>query len=653
MKLSIIIVNYNVKYFLEQCLYSVRKALKNLVAEVFVVDNNSVDGSCEMVAEKFPEVMLIRNKHNSGFSVANNQAIKRAKGEYVLLLNPDTLVEEDTFTKIIDFMDAKPDAGGLGVKMIDGNGNFLPESKRGLPTPMVAFYKIFGISKLFPKSKTFGKYHLGWLDKDKIHEIEILSGAFMFMRKKALDKVGMLDESFFMYGEDIDLSYRILLGGFKNYYFPETTIIHYKGESTKKGSINYVLVFYNAMIIFAKKHFSRQKADIFSFLIKTAVYFRAGLSILKRFLQTIVFPALDSLLIFLGYFLMTPKWEQIKFEEGGHYPAEYLNFAVPGYIAVWLLSMLSVGAYKKPFKLASLAKGIALGTMVILLAYSLLSEAYRFSRALILLGTLWTFVAVIGLRGLIHLLNIPPFKFDKSRKKNIIIVGNQAEYKRILPILQNSEINTGFVGRVEVSGNQNKDAKKTDAIASVEQMQEIVRIHKIHEIIFCATDISSQEIIKKMLDFSSLDIAFKIAPPESLSIIGSNSIHTSGELYVIDFNSISKASNRRYKRLLDLILAAGFFVSFPLLAWAVEKKANFFKNILAVMSGKKSWVAYAPTKKQQKALPKIKNGILSPTQGILNPNDQLAHEKNIIYAKNYKIINDLHIIYKGFRNLGA
>ena len=204
-------------------------------AEVFVVDNNSVDGSVEMVQDRFPWVMLIANKENTGFSVANNQAIKESKGEYVLLLNPDTLVEADTFEKTVGFMDAHREAGGLGVRMVDGKGDFLPESKRSLPTPEVAFYKIFGLSSFFPKSKRFGKYHLGFLDEKNTHEVEVLSGAFMMMRKKTLDEVGLLDETFFMYGEDIDLSYRIIKGGYKNYYFPEARIIHYKGESTKKA----------------------------------------------------------------------------------------------------------------------------------------------------------------------------------------------------------------------------------------------------------------------------------------------------------------------------------------------------------------------------------------------------------------------------------
>lgn len=300
-KLSVIIVNYNVRHFLEQCLLSVRKAIEHIDAEVYVVDNNSVDGSQAMLKEKFPDITLIESKDNLGFSKGNNLAIRKAVGEYVLLLNPDTVVEESTFQKCIDFMDERPDAGALGVKMLDGDGNFLPESKRALPTPWVAFYKIFGLARVFPKSKKFGKYHLSYLSKDENHEVEVLSGAFMMMRKECLDKIGHLDETFFMYGEDIDLSYRVILGGYKNYYFSETKIIHYKGESTKKGSLNYVKVFYNAMIIFARKHFSRNRQNFFILLIRLAIYFRALLAVGNRVVQRIAFPVIESLMLYGSY----------------------------------------------------------------------------------------------------------------------------------------------------------------------------------------------------------------------------------------------------------------------------------------------------------------------------------------------------------------
>lgn len=299
MKLSVIIVNYNVEFFLELCLFSVEKALLNIDGEIWVVDNNSTDESDKMLKDKFPDINVIHNKVNAGFAVANNQAILKAKGEYILLLNPDTIVEEGTFLKALTYLEENPNTGGLGVKMIDGKGCFLPESKRGLPTPLVAFYKLFGLAKLFPKSKIFGRYHLGFLDKEKIHEVDVLPGAFMLIPKKVLNEIGLLDERFFMYGEDIDLSYRITKAGYKNIYFPKSNIIHFKGESTKKSSTNYVFIFYGAMLLFAQKHFSNKQAGLFSFLIHIAIYVRAFASLSVRALKK------AHLSIFSFYHLLT------------------------------------------------------------------------------------------------------------------------------------------------------------------------------------------------------------------------------------------------------------------------------------------------------------------------------------------------------------
>ena len=286
--LSIIIVNYNVKYFLEHCLNSVITATKSIDSEILVVDNHSSDGSVEYLKPKFPEVTFIENYENVGFSKANNQALKIANGRYVLLLNPDTLVQSETFIRCIEFMDSHHDAGALGVKMIDGKGKFLPESKRALPTPFVAFCKVFGLSALFPRSKTFGRYHLGYLSNNQEHVVDVLSGAYMFMRKETLSKTGFLDESFFMYGEDIDLSYRISSSGYCNYYFPGTSIVHFKGESTKKRSINYVIVFYKAMKIFASKHFSGKGVSIYNTAINFAIYLRATASIVRRIILKLI-----------------------------------------------------------------------------------------------------------------------------------------------------------------------------------------------------------------------------------------------------------------------------------------------------------------------------------------------------------------------------
>lgn len=295
MKLSVIIVNYNVRYFLQQCLTSVQKAMQGMDGEIFVVDNCSSDDSLSMLSQRFPQVRVLANRDNPGFARANNQAIALSSGQYVLLLNPDTLVAEDALRLAVGYMEAHPDCGGLGVKMTDGRGRFLRESKRGLPTPMVSFFKAFGLSALFPQSRLFGRYHLGFLDENEIHEVDILAGAFMMMRREALDKVGLLDEAFFMYGEDIDLSYRLLSGGYRNVYFPVSRILHYKGESTKKGSLNYLKVFYQAMIIFARKHYHGSFLALYLAMIHVAVFLRAGMSAVAIFLRKIYWKALLAL----------------------------------------------------------------------------------------------------------------------------------------------------------------------------------------------------------------------------------------------------------------------------------------------------------------------------------------------------------------------
>ncbi|NWJ51533.1 MAG: glycosyltransferase family 2 protein [Bacteroidetes bacterium] len=282
MKLSVIIVSYNVKYYLEQCLSSLLRALEGIESEVFVVDNHSDDDSVKMVSSRFPSVYLIANNENLGFSKASNQAIKLSHGEYILILNPDTLIEEDALHKAISFMDKQSDAGGLGVKMINGQGKFLPESKRGLPTPWAAFCKMSNLSKLFPHSRIFNQYQLGFLPENEINKVDVLAGAFMMLKKTILDTIGYLDEDFFMYGEDIDLSYRITQAGFSNYYFPSSRIIHYKGESTRKNSFNYIKMFYGSMLIFARKHFASGNKLLLWLLIMPGIYLVAGATYMYR-----------------------------------------------------------------------------------------------------------------------------------------------------------------------------------------------------------------------------------------------------------------------------------------------------------------------------------------------------------------------------------
>lgn len=635
-KLSVVVVNYNVEFFLEQCLNSVRKALEKVSGEVFVVDNFSIDGSVEMVRQKFPEFYLIDNQENLGFSKANNQAMRLAKGEYILLLNPDTVVEEDSFLKVVEFMDAHPEAGGLGVKMVDGKGRFLPESKRGLPTPVVAFYKIFGFSRLFPKSKLFGQYHLSFLNENEIHEVDILSGAFMLMRKEALDKVGLLDEAFFMYGEDIDLSYRITQGGYRNFYFPKTSIIHYKGESTKKSSVNYVLVFYKAMVIFAKKHFSQKNARLLSFFIYTAIYLRAGAAILMRMIKRILLPVLDLTFIYGGLFALTNYWKMSNID----FPNYTFEIALPSYSILWLLSMFHQGIYDKPFKYWHALKGTVYGTLVLLVVYALLPKDFQFSRLFILVGSVWV-LAYIGIsRVFMHLFFGKSFSLSQTKNKNFAIVGEEEETARVEKLLRQTVRQIAHIYKV----SPNKE-KKSDQQGTLDQLDQVVFINKIDEVIFCAKDCTANRIIHWMKALEGDHLDFKIAQPETFFLIGSNSIDTAGDLYLMQVNKIEDPKNKRLKRLFDWASSFLLLLLSPFLLWNYSNKKQWIKNMFSVLIGQKSMVSYQNQPNENGTLlPKIKYGILSPNDRYAETDAKLVEKRNLLYARDYNWTQDLKIL---------
>ncbi len=632
--LSIVIVNYNVCYFLEQCLSSVNASIGDFRMEVFVVDNNSVDDSMLMVKEKFPWVICIENKENLGFSKANNQAIQAAKGRYVLLLNPDTVVEEDTLFKCIEFMDNHSNAGGLGVRMLDGKGNFLPESKRGLPSPKVAFYKIFGLSKFFKNSKKFNYYHLGHLSEFETNKIDILSGAFMFMRTEALDKVGLLDESFFMYGEDIDLSYRLLLDGYDNYYFPETKIIHYKGESTKKSSVNYVFVFYRAMIIFAKKHFTQKNASLFSLAINSAIYLRAGAAIFNRFIKKTTLPALDFLFTLIGLEILTHQWKirDIHFTEWAH------QIQIPSYAFIWVFCAYLVGTYDKGTNRHLIWKSGLIGTLFILIIYALLPKDLQFSRLFILVGVLWNVSQYYLIRIIHNLYKNHRFGLPVSVQKRFAILGSTSEHSRIEKLLLSTYSNIESILFLEVK-TENTQAKK---------LEEIIKIYKINELIFSAKDLATKDIIHLMSSINTYDVDFKIAQPETDYLIGSNSIDSAGDLYILQVNLLMRPENRRSKRLFDFAFSAFVLVFFPFMYLLQNNRTSFFTNLWEVLIGNKTWVGAAIEKKNSY----IKPGIISPIQLT----DELAKEDfqkiNLLYAKNYSLLFDLQCVLRNWQSLG-
>ncbi|MFT3885175.1 MAG: glycosyltransferase [Flavobacteriales bacterium] len=642
MKLSVIIVNYNVRAYLEQCLRTVFEALKGVDGDVFVVDNLSTDGSVEMVREKFPQVKLIANQENVGFSRANNQAVQQSDAEYVVLLNPDTVVGEDVFTTVIDFLDAHPKAGGLGVKMIDGTGRFLPESKRGLPTPAVAFYKIIGLTRLFPRSKVFGRYHLGHLPENEAAPIEILSGACMFLRKRTLDQVGLLDESFFMYGEDIDLSYRITLGGYENWYLPQARIIHYKGESTKKSSVNYVFVFYNAMAIFAKKHFTRRGTDLFSLLINGSIYLSAAGAIVMRFLRRMLLPMLDLLSVVV--FTLFVFRHLLPF---GDVPHLLLALLVPG-MGVLVCYGLG-GAYDVPIRLGNVFKGAALFGLVVMLVR--VSTADRIDDV----PGLFAFAAVVGglvaiagvvVRVLLHLAGIKPFSLRALDRKRILSIGSPEENRHALGLLWQTHFGLGRQERM--------DAAQAEEPQAAQRIRQRIRKQGIDEVVFCAKDVRWGRIIELMERLKGTGPMFKIAQPGREFIIGPSTIESLQDLLILERHAVSSNAAHRRKRLLDIGVALALLLTLPVNIWFVADKAGYFRNLFRVLGGRRSWVGYSSLVDKRLRLPRIRPGVLDPVRAEgLAPTPLTVQRANLTYAKDYHVWQDLRLVWRGFAGLGA
>ena len=648
MKLSVIIVNYNVKHFLEQALLSVQRAAAGLLVETWVVDYNSTDNSVAMVKEKFSEVKIISNTENVGFSKANNQAIRASTGEYILLLNPDTVVSEDTFRTCLTFMDAHLQAGGLGVKTIDGSGTFLPESKRGFPSPWVAFCKSFGLSALFPKSPIFNRYYLGHLSNNETHEIDVLVGSFMLMRKAVLDKIGLLDEAFFMYGEDIDLSYRIVKAGYKNYYLADTTIIHYKGESTKKGSLNYVRVFYGAMIIFAKKHFQGQQATVFIALMQLAVWFRASLTLISGIFKKINLPIFDVLLMGMGLFFLKDFWSNYYFKDPNYIKPSFLYFNFPLYISIWLSSIYFSGGYDKPVSLRRILRGVFVGTIILSAVYGFLDLNLRSSRMLIVLGALWTGLSIMSLRLFHHFIKNQNFRLGTEGVKNLALVGSEIETNRAKALLNQAQVVKNIIGIISPTKTENYNTY----LGSLENLENLMTIFRIEEIIFCSKDVSYKAIIQKMTQLGTR-IDYKILAENSQSIIGSSSKNTSGELYTMDVQfKIASPMNRRNKRLLDVVLSVLGLVFSPILIFLLKNPLHFLQNIVQIFIGNKTFVGYAVREDSceegdMSNLPKVKKGIFSPINAITvkRLNDKTLQRLNFFYAKDYSLWQDMSIVF--------
>ena len=632
MKLSVVIVNYNVKYFLRQCLASVMGSERHLAdgsqldLEVWVVDNDSVDGSVEMVQTEFPSVHVIANHENTGFARANNQALRLAEGDLMLLLNPDTVVEHDTLALCAGFFASHADCGGLTVKMVDGHGRFLKESKRGFPTPEASFYKISGLVRIFPHHRRIAAYYAGHLDEDEVNEVDIMCGAFLMLRRKVYEQIGGLDESYFMYGEDIDYSWRIRLAGWKNYYFPSTRIIHYKGESTRKGSMNYVYTFYNAMAIFVRRYFSGGGARLFRWLLQMAIWGRAALAWVKRIAARLAVPAMDFLLAYGGWMLIKYLWEPTKGMGHHYYPPEYSLLVVPLYILILIVCSWLAGGYDRPVRLSRIARGIGIGTLMLLAFYSLLDESQRYSRMLLLLGSGWTLVSMLATRGVLGACHLKGYTQRARRRGNTLVVGSPEEAVRI--------------GEMLSSLDSDRPAALTTSDATARHLQDLIRIEHAEEVVFCGRDIPLADIITLMAELRTTGVEYRIAPDGADYIIGSESILAADNLLLAELDTISTDTSQRTKRLFDMGTSTLLLILSPVLWWFQRDKGHYFKDCFKVLTGTLTWVGYTGHK-----------GVFSPWQPYPTANQEQKDRLTLRYMRHYRTATDWQILLRCWREI--
>lgn len=650
MLVSVIIVNYNVKYFLELCLQSVVAGLKNIAHEIIVVDNHSKDDNCDFVRQHFPQVQIIANNSNLGFSKANNQAFEIAKGKYVLFLNPDTVLPEDFFSLSIAFMEKHANIGALGPRIIDGKGSFSPDGKKSFPSFSVAFYKTTGINQLFKNSSYFNKYYAVHVGEFKTAEVDVLSGCCMLTRKEAVIKAGgAFDEDYFMYCEDVDLCYRLQKTGFKNYYFPLTTIIHYKGESTKKGSLSYVKIFNEALITFVKKHYSNQHATVFILLIKIGIAFRSFLGLVKQFFRVLKMPLFDAIVILATLLLVTEFWvEQIK--NIAPIPTRSILITYPIYTAIWILSLFINGAYDQPYKPNRVIRGMLTGIVLGLAFFGLLPAEMRHSRATIFLTGISSSIALIALHEWLHRLGIFKFISFDQLPGNAVILAREQRFITTSEILDQIHYAPKIYGRIE----PNEVNNTTNAIGNIRDLEPFLVTADVEEIIFCTNELPFKKILDLMQTCGS-NYDFKIHVEGSKSFVGSNSSNSAGDLYVLDqrFN-LSNPSHLRNKRILDILMCFALLFLFPFIFFKQESIKQFFSNWFQVLIGNKSWVGYGCSINEQSGLPQLKKSII-PCYRIIenfNPNEQMLSKMNELYALYYKTSNDVRFLIENLKFLG-
>ncbi len=650
MDLSIIIVNYNVKVFLQNLLDSIQKASKEIKSEIIIVDNASDDGSVEFLREKYPSVKLIVNEANLGFGKANNIALKEAKGKFILLINPDTIVAEDTFVKMISFFSETPEAGLAGCKILNPDGTLQLPCRRSFPGPWTSFTKVTGLSTLFPKSKIFARYNLTYLDENQTYEVDAISGSFMMMRKEVYEKVGGFDEQFFMYGEDLDLCYRIQKAGYKVYYVHSTQIIHYKGESTKRSSIDETKVFYKAMHLFVKKHLST--SFLVELILQTAIIIRRFFAYLGK--TKLIFAAMiiDSLFL-IAALLIAERIVKSQSDWVG-----FPDFAVPTVYIVpailYILISVITGSYKRDS--LSVMKNL-IGTFISLLVLTSLTfffKQYAFSRAVVLITYLILFITLPLWRIVAKLVIGVGLGKDNFKKKHSVVVGTDETAVRLAKKLKEKKTDNYLIAGLISSSNKDlgQSIDGFEVIGTDRNIEKVIGEMNINEVIFSSGQISYNKIIEIVSGNRDKNVEFKIVGSNLDFIVGKTAVTLLDDLPLFELNyNITNPLHKFIKRSFDLVVGLTvLFLIYPFIFFKTKltgKQTDFSKLVLDVphvVSGKVSFVG--PQNISDKTSfylgKKGLTGLWYTEPGEI----QELERKNIFYAKNQNIWLDLEIIGK-------
>lgn len=558
--ISIIIVNYNVKEFVANLLGSLEKARNDFNLEIFIVDNASSDGSVGYLKKRFPEITYILNEENAGFGRANNQAIRRANGRYTLLINPDAIVRQDTLKVMFRYMEQHPETAAAGCKILNPDGSFAPESRRAVPTPMTALWKILGLPRLFPNSKRFSAYYLGGEDENKQSSVPVLSGAFMFFRTSVLREVGGFDEQFFMYGEDIDLCYRIRQKGWNIDYLPATSIIHYKGESTKKENLDYVVTFNKAMYQFFNKHFSFGYTLFFKIFILSGIVIKGAVSYFTTVFRKLTQPLVDLAVLNLLVILFFMWRYDISLEHiPTRYHIEYLSVNIILSV-IFLSSALYYELYgKNRFSLPAIIKstGIAFAGVVVITFFI---RNLAFSRLILLLSAIASVLLLSGMRFIrINRTRKAPNIPGSFLERRILLVGlNEKSAELIRKLRSRADWNYNLVGLVAQENNYEQDEiENIPVIGDLDSILKLVRFHEVDEILFTLPAVDHDQILRTISELRDIPVYPRIVADSMDYIVGKTNVEYLDDIPVMEVNlPYFSRWNTFFKRLLDIITAS-------------------------------------------------------------------------------------------------